>query len=315
MEPEAKYTLVGTAVLILLALMTAAVVWLKSTSGQRDDVPYKIYFARHSLEGLQIRSDVKMRGIKVGSVSAFRISATHPGTVEVVIRVDGSAPVLQSTRADVERHLLTGIASIRLVNGDESSPPLTAVQPGEPYPLIAEGESDYQQISSSMAQMAVRADETLKRINRTLSDENVQALGEILASLRRISANLDRSLAGLDKTLASMGQAADEVRTLSAGVAGDARKLAARYDKLGEESTVAVREISASIRRVSDDVARLSVRADALFADGSVELRATAQELRSAADSLGATARRLGDPGKLIFGPPAGSLGPGEAAR
>jgi len=315
MEPEAKYTLVGTVVLILLALMTAAVVWLKSTSGQRDDVTYKIYFARHSLEGLQIRSDVKMRGIKVGSVTGFRISASHPGTVEVVIQVDDSAPVRQSTRADVERHLLTGIASIRLLNGDESSPPLKAVQPGEQFPIIAEGESEYQQISASMAQVAVRADETLKRINHALSDDNLKALGEILASLRRISANVDRSLAGLDRALASVGRAADEVRTLSAGVAGDARSLAARYDKLGEESTVAVREIAASIRRVSDDVARLSGRADALFADGGVELRATAQELRSAADSLGATARRLGDPGKVIYGPPPGSLGPGEAAR
>ncbi len=314
MEPEAKYTLVGTVVLILLALIVAAVVWLKSTSGQRDDVPYKIYFARQSLEGLQIRSDVKMRGIKVGSVTSFRISVGRPGTVEVIIRVDETTPVRQSTRAEVERHLLTGIASIRLVNADEDSPPLTAVQPDEQYPLIAEGESEYK-IAESMAHVALRADEALKRINRTLSDENLAAINDILANLRRISANVDRSLAGLDRTLASMGRAADEVRTLSAGVAGDARRLAARYDKLGEESTVAMRDISASVRRVSDDVARLSGRADALFADGSVELRATAQELRSAADSLGATARRLGDPGKFIFGPPAGSLGPGEAAR
>ena len=36
---------------------------------------------------------------------------------------------------------------------------------------------------------------------------------------------------------------------------------------------------------------------------------------RAAADSLGATARRLGDPGKFLFGPPAGSLGPGEGAK
>jgi phospholipid/cholesterol/gamma-HCH transport system substrate-binding protein len=314
MEPEAKYTLVGTVVLILLALIVTALVWLRSTSGQRDDMPYKTYFARQSLEGLQIRSDVKMRGIKVGSVTAFRISARRPGTVEVMIRVDETTPVRQSTRAEVERHLLTGIASIRLVNADEDSPPLTAVQPDEQYPLIAEGEAEYK-FSESMAHVAGRADEALKRINRTLSDENLAALNEILVNLNRVSSRVDRSLAGLDKALASMGRAADEVRTLSTDVAGDARKLAARYDKLGEESTVAVREISASIRRVSDDVARISGRADTLFADGSVELRATAQELRSAADSLGATARRLGDPGKFIFGPPAGSLGPGETAR
>src|SRR5690606_10366068 len=32
MEPEAKYTLIGGAVLVLLALLAAAVVWLRSTS-------------------------------------------------------------------------------------------------------------------------------------------------------------------------------------------------------------------------------------------------------------------------------------------
>jgi hypothetical protein len=42
MEPEAKYTVVGTAVLVLVALLVGAIVWLKSTEGQRDDVPYKI---------------------------------------------------------------------------------------------------------------------------------------------------------------------------------------------------------------------------------------------------------------------------------
>jgi len=41
----------------------------------------------------------------------------------------------------------------------------------------------------------------------------------------------------------------------------------------------------------------------------------TAQELRATADSLGAVARRLGDPRSILYGPPEGSLGPGEARR
>jgi len=315
MEPEAKYTVVGAAVLILLAAMAVAAVWLKSTGGQGDDVPYKIYFARQSLEGLQIRSDVKMKGIRIGAVTGFRISSRRPGTVEVLIRVDGTAPIRHSTRADVERHLLTGIASIRLVNSSEDSPPLAAVQPDEPYPLIAEGESEYQQFSESIAQMAYRADETLKRLNVALSDENQAALREILANLRRISSSVDRNLAGLDRTLAAVGLAADEVRTMSSGIAGDARKLAARYDTLGEESAIAVRETAAAIRQIGTDVARLSARTDALLADGNTELRVTARELRDTADALATAARRFYDPGKVLFGPARGSMGPGEAAR
>lgn len=314
MEPEAKYTLVGATVLVLLALITGAAVWLQGAGGERGDMPFKIYFARQSLEGLQIRSDVKMQGIKVGAVAGFRISARHPGSVEVVIRVDGSTPIRHSTHATVERQLLTGIASIRLVNTDENSPPLTEAPPDEPYPLIAEGESEYK-LTESMAQVAQRADETMQRINLALSDENQVALSAVLNNLGRISADMKRAMAGLDRTLSSLGRAADEVRGMSSGIRDDVHKLALRYDALGEESGVAVREVSAAARQMSADVAKLSQRMDALLADGNVELRVTAQELRTTADALGAAARRLGNPGRVLFGPAPGSLGPGEAAK
>jgi phospholipid/cholesterol/gamma-HCH transport system substrate-binding protein len=314
MEPEAKYTVVGTAVLALIALVVVAAVWLKSTEGQRDDVPYKIYFVHQSLEGLQIRSEVKMQGIRVGSVTGFRISPRRPGTVEVLIRVDGTTPVRDSTRATVDRHLLTGIASIRLNNTDESSPPLTVAPPNEPYPVIAEGESEYK-LTESAAYMAQRADETMQRINRLLSDENQAALSEILVNLQHISANVDRTTTGLERTLSGINRAADEVRKTSAGIAGDARRLTARYDTLGEESTATVKEFSAAIRDISADVARLSRRMDALLADGNTELRLTAQQLRATADSLGTAARRFSDPGRVLFGSPKGSMGPGEASK
>ena len=276
MEPEAKYTLVGTAVLVLTALIVGAVLWLRSTGDERDDRFYKIYFVNQSLEGMQIRSDVKMRGIRVGAVTGFRISIRHPGAVEVVIRVDADAPVRQSTRAVVERHLITGIASIRLVNLDETSPPLVATPEGEAYPLIAEGASTLEQFSESVAQLAQHADETMQRINTTLSAENQRALAEVLKNLQRVSSRAEQSLAGLDRTLASADRAlasvsgaAEEVRATSRSVGEDAHQVALRYDKLGEESTLAVREAAASIRQMSADVARVSQRLEGLLATGT----------------------------------------------
>ena len=315
MEPEAKYTLVGAVVLLLLGMIVGAAVWLKSEGGEGDNVPFKIYFARQSLEGLQIRSDVKMQGIKVGSVSSFRISARRPGSVEVVIRVNEATPVRESTQATVDRHLLTGIASIRLTNIDEESAALTAVPPNEPYPLIAEGDSDYSRLSESMTQVVQRADDTMRRISLFLTDENRAALSEILVNLRRISGNMDRTMAGLDRTLASLGGAADEVRGMSAAITADAHKLTARYDALSENSSAAVKEATAAIRQMSADVTRLSGRVDALLADGNVELRVTAQQLRATADALGVAARRFNDPARILFGPAPGSLGPGEEAK
>jgi phospholipid/cholesterol/gamma-HCH transport system substrate-binding protein len=313
MEPEAKYTLVGTVVLILIALVAAAVVWLRTAGEQVDDQRFKIYFERQSLEGLQVRSEVRMKGIRIGSVTGFRISTWRPGAVEVLIRVDGGAPVRQSTRAVVERHLVTGIASILLINTTEDSPPLVQVPQGEVYPVIAEGESQIQVVSESIQELAQRATETMQRINATLAPENQRALAALLDNLNRLAYNTDRSLAGLERTLASVGAAAEDVRALSRGLGEDASRLAARYDKLGEEATVAARDAASAMRQVSADVARISERLDALLASGDVELRVTAQELRATADSLGAVARRLNDPRSILYGPPEGGLGPGEA--
>lgn len=310
MEPEAKYTLVGAVVLALIALLAGALVWLKSTQGQRDDVPYKIYFGKHSLEGLQIRSDVKMQGIRVGSVTGFRISQRRPGSVEVLIRVDEAAPVRESTRATVERHLLTGIASILLVNTTEDSPRLTTTPPNEPYPVIAEGESEYK-LAESAQYMAQRADETMQRINRLLSDENQAAFGKLLANLERISANLDKTMTGVDGTLDALTRAADEVRRTSAAIASDARELTERYGTLAQTSDAAVREASGAIRTMSGDVSRLAKRMESLVADSNVELKLTAQELRHTADALGTAARRLSDPRRAFFGG-RGEPGPGE---
>jgi len=315
MEPEAKYTLVGAAVLILLALIAAAVVWLRSSGEGADAHRYKIYFERQSLEGLEPRSAVTMRGVRVGSVTSFKFSSQRPGAIELLIAVDPTTPVRESTRATVERHLVTGLATVRLGNTTEESPLLLHAPPGEPQPVIAEGASSVQQVSETLTQLARRTDEAMQHLNATLSPENRAALAEALENLRRISQRADGTLAKADATLGSLGKAADEVRALAAAVAADARTLTARYDKLGSEASVSVREIGQAARKMSADVERLSQRADALLGSSDEELHATAQALRSAADSVGAAAGRLRDPRQVIYGPAKGALGPGEGSR
>lgn len=315
MEPEAKYTIVGAAVIILVALIAAAVVWLRSSGEGADAHRYKIYFERQSLEGLELRSYVTMRGMRVGSVTGLRFSPVRPGAVEVFITVEPTTPIRQSTEAVVQRHLVTGLATVRLENKSEDSPLLAQALPGEPPTVIAEGESPMQQVSETLNQLAQRADETMQRLNATLSPENRTALAEVLQNLRRVTQRADGTLAKVDATLGSLGGAADEVRALARSVAGDARTLTARYDKLGSEAGASLREVNEALRKMSADVERLTQRADALLGDSDDELRDTAQALRSAADSVGAAAARLRDPRQAIFGPAEAGLGPGEGAR
>jgi phospholipid/cholesterol/gamma-HCH transport system substrate-binding protein len=315
MEPEAKYTLVGTSVLVLLALVTAAVVWLAS-SGQGTDVQrYKIYFARQSLEGLDVRSDVRMKGIRVGAVTGFSFSTQRPGTVEVVVGIDPATPVKESTRAVVDRNLVTGLATIRLQNVTEDSPAVKRPAPGERDAVIAEGASQLQQFSETVNDLAHRLDETMRRINSTLSPENLAAITETLDHLRSLTRNADGVMARLDGTLVSIGHAADGVHTATASLSGDVHRLADRYDTLGAETTTSIRDVSVAVKQVSADVSQLSRRTESLLVDTDAEVRLTGQQLRGSTDALGVAARKFRDPRATLFGPGAGSLGPGEDRR
>lgn len=315
MEPEAKYTLIGGAVLVLLALLAAAVVWLRSTSEGADAREYRIYFERQSLEGLEPRSPVTMRGMRVGSVAGFRFSSRRPGAVEVTITVEPTTPVRESTRATIERHLVTGLASVRLTNTTEDSPLLEHAPRGEPLPVIAEGESPIEQGLETLTRLAQHADETMERLNAVLSEPNQAAIAGTLRNVDRLTAQAGDVLARADALFVSLEKAAARVEALAASVTRDAQRLAARYERLGAEAGVTAREIGESVRRMSAEVERLAQRAEAALASGDRELRATALALRSAADSLAQTADRLRDPRQALFGPAEGGLGPGEGAR
>ena len=312
MEPEAKYTLVGTAVLLLLAVIAGAVYWL-ATSGRGKDIhTYTIYFSHQSLEGLQVRSDVRMRGIRVGAVTAFSFSTTRAGAVQVVIGIDPTTPVKESTRAIVDRNLITGVAAIRLQNLTEDSPPLADAPPGEERQVIAEGASRLQQFSETFDQLVQRADETMRRINVTLSPQNVAAIGETLENLRVASQGAAGVVARFDKTLVSVGRSADRFETATASVGADLHRLAERYDALGAETTLGVRDINSAVRQMSSDLSIVSRRAESLLIDADVEIQLTAQHLRSSTEALGIAARRFRDPRAAFFGPAEASLGPGE---
>lgn len=312
MEADARYTLVGAAVLLLLALLAGALVWVRSTGQGATAQQYKIYFERQSVQGLQPRGDVTMRGVKVGSIVSFRLSPKRSRAVEVFIAVDPHAPVRIDTRAVVDRNLLTGLATLQLVGGKEESALLSEVAAGDPHPIINEGESDQEHISQSLDQVVRRADEALRDVSATLSPENRAAFEEILRNLRDATRRGDTTLAKADAALVSLREASDQVRALGGALEADARRLTDRYEALGAEATATAVQTRETVRRVGDAVEAAARRADATIATGGDEVRDAGRAVRSAADSVGGAAGRLRDPRQAIFGPVKDELGPGE---
>ncbi|MEZ5653542.1 MAG: MlaD family protein [Burkholderiaceae bacterium] len=322
MEPETRYTLVGAIVVALMAAMLWFIVWLSAAGASSEYRFYTIRFERQSLEGLQVGSDVNMRGIKVGRVEDYAIERENINEVNVTIRVQRRTPVSENTRALVARNIVTGVARIDLDTPGMPGPELVTVPPGEFYPVIPEGRSDFEQITESANKLARSADSALASMNQLLKPENLQMVEQTMRSLRDFSAGLNAQLANIDEATSGLVSVARSLQQTSEQVGESVRGLSAEAEPLTKRADAVLREARLAIERYSTLAKSLDERARSLGSttEGAVdtgmrELLSTMRELRNAADAIAAAARRLEDPRSAIFGPRPQQLGPGETPR
>lgn len=283
MEAEAKYTLVGTIILVMTAALIVALVWLKGRGQQNLNRYFTIYFKKHSLSGLQVDSYVTMRGIRVGSVKGLQIYPTDIERVRVEIAVGANTPVKTDTEAVIQRNLLTGLASIDLAKSSASAAPLEHVDAGEQYPVIPEGPESLEGIKESLPEALNRASAMLENLTALVSAENREKVAQTLANLEKVS----RDFSGLSKDFSTAMQSVDSAASDVRGLARD----------VGEVT----REASKAFGRSADSIASASTH--------------VSQDLGLAVRKLANTMERLENPKAIILGPESGALGPGEKRR
>jgi phospholipid/cholesterol/gamma-HCH transport system substrate-binding protein len=316
MEPEARYAWVGVAVLAMVALVAWGMYWL--TGGTEDKVVkrYVVYFEAQSLEGLQIGSDVRMQGIKVGKVEDYAIIPGQARRVRALLQVDARTPVLEGVRAEVARHLVTGLAAIDLVNAVEGGPALMRVPDGEDYPVIPEGVPQFARMASTLEEMSLVGRDALARFNTLLADRNQQAIAGILRHLDGLSGDLHQHLPALREelqaTLATTRQAATQVQGLGADAGLVLRHVDERLDRVATETETTLASARHTLDAMDREVHGLALQLR-LSADlATQEVQATAQSLRLAGDALRDTGRAMSDPARILYGTHDADLGPGE---
>lgn len=320
MEPEARYTLIGAIVLALLGAAVAVLVWLSGAGSADAFRNYTVYFERQSLLGLQVGSDINMRGVKVGRVEDFSITRENINQVKVLLSVGKSKPVSENTVAVISRNLVTGLAWIDLETSGSPGRPLDKAPAGEPWPVIAEGRTDLDAITESGKSLLSSAEEALRNINVLLSPGNQAAVASILAGLGTNAERLDSRLAAFENAANSIQQAADAFRETSQGMGESLDRIGTGMAPLSRDARAvmadmrgALREISRAVQTIDRSTAALAGRATDVAEVGATELRATASEMRSAVDILSRTLGRLQDPRAALLGPGESQLGPGEA--
>ncbi|MBI1283202.1 MAG: MCE family protein [Thiobacillus sp.] len=313
METEGRYTLVGTLVVAVVALMTLAIVWLAGAADRFAYQTYSIYFKQQSLDGLAVGSPVKMRGIKVGVVDSYRFAKGGDEAVSVTARISEGVPVHAGAEAYIKRNLVTGIATIEINNGPSEAALLTEPPPGERYPVIAEGRSDIDKVATAVSRLAVNGAQVLEKMNTLLSDENQHAFSNTLANLDELSGHLAANKHSLETVVQGIRDASDEFRNASASISQAATRAEGTVVDIGKNTDAALKEAVVAMNRLQLDANLMTDRVQQLAETSTLELTNVSRDVRTGADSLTTAGKRLSDPRAILFGPGEQQLGPGEA--
>jgi phospholipid/cholesterol/gamma-HCH transport system substrate-binding protein len=222
MERNANYALVGVISTILLIAMIIFIFWLTNFAlSQRYDT-YDIVF-HGPVSGLTRGGDVQFNGIKVGEVTDIRLDAQDPNLVVARVRLRSDTPVRQDSTATLEPQGITGVNYVQITPGTTSKPLLKDVTSPGKTPTIQAQPGSIASLLSGGGTMMQKAVDTLQRIDKVLSDQNIQKFTAIMSDVQAVTAELRERkaiIADADKALLDADQAAQQIRDLAANTKG-----------------------------------------------------------------------------------------------
>jgi phospholipid/cholesterol/gamma-HCH transport system substrate-binding protein len=301
MAQKRSYFLLGLFVTVGILICVASIIWLGASNYFQKGSMYVTYFDE-SVQGLQVDSIVKYRGVDVGRVREIGI-APDRRLVEVVMKIDANNFSVGGVAAQLTLAGITGIVYVELdrlgPNGSSMSP--KDFQPR--YPVIPSAPSNIKQIEATINDVLNNikqiefkgiSDQLLKTAKSIDLFVNGERTGQIMTNLSRASKNLVSLSERMDAVM-SDGSVSETV----AGARDTVREARAVISQIREE--IAGMKLGQTADKVNRLVETTSGRAQATL----TEVDIAAETMRRAADSLETLIDRLNrDPSALIFGKP-----------
>lgn len=310
METKVNYTLVGSFVVILGAVLIAVTLWL--ASGGAFQKKYDLYLAisEESVAGLNLNAPVKYNGVDVGKVRQIQLDPANPERVNLLFAIERGTPIKQDTVAVLKTQGLTGIAYVELSGGANDMPLLQATA-GSEYPVIRTKPSLAARLENILTSVLAKLDSTSNNVNALLGPENQAAFKGILADLAAVTHTLaarqdsiDAGLADAARTMKNTARASNDLKPLVDRIG----RAADSVEKMGDEVAATSASAGKTVNSVGGDINRFT-------AETLPQLERLLGELSVLTTSL----RRLSqqterNPSGLLFGHKPVPEGPGESS-
>lgn len=278
--------LVASSVVTLLVLVTFGGLTLFDR-----DVPYFVDVPG-GVNGLEQGSAVRLRGVRVGTVTDFDIYPEHFEGVRVSLTVSPDTRIREGSRASLTLQGLSGLKQLSIDPGPSAAAQLG---PGATIPYAA---SPIERITGDAEELAERAMQLLEELATTS-----RRLSAILESVDpdQVAHVLDRAEAGSDLVVADARRVGRKLDAVLTTAQRSLRRTSAQTQSLlgaAEQSATEARAAFAGVDRLSRSL-------DGLVRNTDGQLRGVAYELHEASRSLEQFAREIRQqPSRLLFSSP-----------
>ena len=308
--------LIGLFVTIGILIGMVAVVWLGTSKYFEKGKTYVTYFDE-SVQGLQLDSDVKYRGVEAGRVEKIRVAPDNR-LVEVVMKINLRGKLEREYVAQLKAAGITGIVFVELDRKEPDKPDLSPkITFASEYPVISSQPSDVKQLLSGIENVI----QSLNKIDtQGISDQiksTLKVLESVVASVNNVVGSVEKALGTgkleeaivevkntLLKVQNFVSDAQKELQAMNLGKTGtNLENATARLDKImnsGEIEAVLV-EVKDAAKKMNQLVEGLDKRSLAI----TNNIRGTSENLKRASESLEMLIDRVyASPSDLFFGEP-----------
>jgi phospholipid/cholesterol/gamma-HCH transport system substrate-binding protein len=286
----------GLFVVVAVLTMVGAAFWLGSRAFRRESVPVVTYFDE-SVQGLDVGSPVKFRGVTIGTVADItlapdrrNVQVTSDMYVDALKRLGlavpkkGGQPIDPNLRVQLVSAGITGVRFLQTDFFDPERYPAPALPFSPPWNYLPSAPSTLKSLEDAAVEIVAKLPEFGELAKGTLSD-----LRQTLGSLDRLATGLGAADGSFNRLLLELRSAVVRVET-----ALDEAKLGA--------TTASLRDTSGSIGQAAATVGQAASN----VGDVRGELEASLVSLRETLDSVRALADSLArDPSVVLRGPPA----------
>ena len=308
--------MIGLFVTIGVSIGLIAVIWIGAFKYFEKGATYVTFF-NESVQGLQVDSAVKYRGVEVGRVEKVRV-APDSKLIEVVMKIDLRGELEREYVAQLKAAGITGIVFIELNRKEpgepDLSPPITFASE---YPIVASKPSDMSQIVSSVQVIL----EDIKKIDTAgISSQIKSTLTVIEATvdnLNHVIGTVEKALAKgrLEDLLIEVKNSLGKIQHLVSNAENELQAM--NLPKTGahlETTTARIEEIVSSgeiekiLTEAHETVAKLNQVIEGLDRRSVAvtnDIKVTTENLKRASESLEILVERIyASPSDLLFGQP-----------